>query len=155
VKRARAIAALACVLLAAGCSNPFKTFSEQPVKVDAALLKQIGLPLYPGARPTGPGGMKMHMEVKGSAIETLTVITTSTDPVSEVDAWYETRLPPKSKLMNWRLGSTSMIEWETIGRDGTVHQVQVTGSSSQTQITLTRTVVSKPVPSSAPTATGR
>jgi hypothetical protein len=150
VKRTLPIALIGAALVAAGCSNPFKNFSEQPVKADAALVKQIGLPLYPGAKPLPAAGMHMHMEIKGQAVDGLTYVAVANAPIAQVDAWYESRMPASEKSVNFHLFSTTVIQWQQVSRDGTMHQVQLTGMNNQTQISLMRSVVAaaaSPTPS--------
>jgi hypothetical protein len=135
------LAAAACAaLVAAGCTNPIKSMQQRPVEYRAA-LKEVGLPLYPGAHPFGKvNAVRVHMDMvissKHIPVDTLTVISDTKDPFAEVVAWYGAKLPSSTqKMMNFHLGSVGMAQYQLRSGDSS-RQVQIIGSASDTQIQL-------------------
>lgn len=153
------LAAAACAaLVAAGCSNPIKSMQQRPVDYRAA-LKEVGLPLYPGAHPFGKvSAVRVHMVIssKNIPVDTLTVMSDTKDPFAQVVAWYGAKLPASAqKMMNFHLGSVGMAQYQLRSGDSS-RQVQIIGSASDTQIQLIESTVPLAAFSSAePGATGR
>jgi hypothetical protein len=153
----RLAAAAFAALVAAGCTSPIKSMQQRPVDYRAA-LKEVDLPLYPGAHPVGRfSAMRMHMVVssKNISVDTLTVISDTKDPFAQVVAWYGAELPSAQKILNFHLGSVGMAQYQV--RSGNVsRQVQIIGSASDTQIQLIESTLpvgafSSAYPSSNPT----
>ena len=140
------LAAAACAaLVAAGCTNPIKSMQQRPVDYRQA-LKEVGLPLYPGAHPFGKvNAVRMHMDMvvssKNIPVDTLTVISDTKDPFAQVVAWYGAKLPSSAqKMVNFHLGSVGIAQYQLRSGDSS-RQVQIIGSASDTQIQLIESTV--------------
>ncbi|MDQ6781521.1 MAG: hypothetical protein M3Z37_10275 [Candidatus Eremiobacteraeota bacterium] len=75
-------------------SAPAAGASRTPI-VSAAVSRQLGLPVYPGARPTSDGVVKPSSH--GGTI--VGAYYRSADPLSKVEAYYGARLPKGSLKM--------------------------------------------------------
>jgi hypothetical protein len=147
----RWIAAAALALLLGGCTSPIKKFEERPVKADAALLKAMDVPVYPGAMVDLPGAMRTTMVVKSMSVESVTVPFRTTDGFAKVEAWYVARMPAASKVMDVHLGSGGMVTFQRMAR-GSMRQVSLVGIGSGTEIQLVATNLPTPSPNRATTS---
>lgn len=147
----RLIATGALVLLLVSCTSPIKKFEERPVKADAALLKAMDVPVYPGAMVDVPGALRTTMVVKSMSVESVTVPFRTTDGFAKVEAWYVAHMPAASRIMDVHLGNGGMVTFQRMTR-GTMRQVSLVGVGSGTEIQLVATNVPTPAPSSAATS---
>lgn len=100
--------------------------------VDAATL---GIPVYPGAKPSEAGSMAMADTVKGENSQ-LTMLETP-DSFDKVYAFYKGQMPSGSEKMKVETGSSSMAEFQ-VGDTGSadVKNVTISSSNGKTAIEL-------------------
>jgi hypothetical protein len=100
--------------------------------VDAASL---GIPVYPGAKPSDAGSMAMANTVKGESSQ-LTMLETA-DSFDKVYAFYKGQLPSGSEKMKVETGGSAMAEFQ-MGDTGSadVKSVTISSSNGKTAIEL-------------------
>ena len=144
------ITALVAAVIAAGCVPNVKNISNRPVKVDAALVKEMALPVYPNSEVVANASMRMSETIQSRQLDMLVITYKSSDALARVESWYDGKLPHAQRVLSWHFGSGGMSSF-VVGRTESTKQVQLFGIGSGTQIQLVATTVASPAPSAGPT----
>jgi len=121
---------IACALFwLAGCSHREQASPEQRMAVEAKVLDQIALPVYPGASVEG-------YVTSGRGAKTIHVLfLRSQDPLSKVTDFYKSRVPKNSKNSVLVEGETGTANF-TFEKGPLEKQITLTTGSGATEIEL-------------------
>ena len=129
-----------------GCS-----VHTQPVKPTPALIKQVGLPVYPNAKPIMANDTTQASRL-GQA-DSVSVGFITNDDVDRVQAFYAKRVPANVRLMRIPLGFTTTVAYQWYDKD-TQKQVLFERVKGQTIISLQSVKIGLPGERASPQPSG-
>ncbi len=136
-------ASLTAVLVAIFLSGCMPHIAPQQIAVTPQLEHQLGLPLYPNAKPISA----QEFTPPGAAARTTTVIMfQTTDDPSKVESFYLKRLPPSTRKMSMSLGfvKPELLQYFDAHE---VKQVSIMSMMGSTMIQLQSTPLKRTPPS--------
>jgi|GEM_PF-2804595 len=141
-------AALLCwAFCIAGCGPV--AMQTKHVPASAAVMKQLDLPVYPGAKASKSGADQISlMGTKGVAL-----FFETQDGFDKVQAFYERRLPSNARVMHFGIGSFKSVTFEFYGGAPggiTAKQVSIVNAAGRTLIHLQSTTMARPAPRPSP-----
>ncbi len=110
----RQLAAVALMVAAlSGCYSS-STKHVELVKLTPAIIDEVGVPMYPGAKPAGLGAYRMVVERGPIRYRSLSLQLEAADPLDVVKAFYEARLPKGSLHLQFHFGPlyTTVFSYE-------------------------------------------
>ena len=122
-------------------ANADKDSTSRDKKKDIASLPteaEIGLPIYPGARPYQKD--EMPVPVTASSDNFLFALLQTSDSVAQVDTFYHSHLPDAERHEEKQNGAT-VITFLKRGDKGSVSSVEIADSKGKTLLTLTKAKV--------------
>jgi len=141
-------ALLCCVVFVGGCGRV--GMQSKHVPVTSAIMHQLDLPVYPGAKPSKAGADQISlMGTHGVA-----VFLETSDDFSKVQDFYQHRLPSNARVMHFGIGSFKTIAFQFYaGAPGGIvaKQVSISGAAGHTIIQLQSTAMTRSTPQPSPT----
>lgn len=144
------------LLALTACGRNAPVISQQEVQVTPELLREIGLPIYPGAKPASNApALRQLLQTPYGGSEVLLVFMETADDFDRVVAFYAGQLPATSRKFLFHMGGGGSAAFEFWAKDGQ-RQVTLTAIRGVTLIQLqnTKLVLPSPSPSPSPAASG-
>ncbi len=135
-----------------GCGKNAPVISQQDVKVTPQVLREIGLPIYPGARPSGrEPAVRQRFTTGYGGTNALVVVLETPDDFDRVVAFYAGQLPATSRKFAFHNFGVGSAEFEFWVKDGQ-RQVTLTSIQGTTLIVLQATKLTVPAPRASASA---
>ncbi len=129
-------------LLAAGCS-----MHASPVRPTHQIIEQIGLPLYPGARPEHAA--QIDQGIASAHVHSLSVSLMTNDDMDRVVNFYAQRLPKTARRIVIPMGFAKDVAFQFFDKSDQ-KQVTIISIKNTTMIQLqSMQLVQTPTPTSA------
>jgi hypothetical protein len=133
----------AALVVVTGCSVRTHQMTATP-----ALVKEIGLPVYPNSKPMMGQDTNQSSRLGGS--DTLSAMFSTTDDPSRVEAFYAKRIPKDARKLVIPLGFTTTTAYQWYSKDGQ-KQVLFEKIKGLTIISLQSMKLRLPGPGQSPT----